>query len=260
VFLRPGAGPVAEAWAALAEAVVEPASAIPPGVAAAARYPSELLDVQARVLAREPWSVGVPAGSDSNRRAIPPAIAWRTASAPSLVVPFEQPRESRLSAVLEGRGDGTLLLTRVDSAVALPGPATLATRWHRFVSFEQLRDSVAAAGARLETGPVRIWLGPRGLGAYEVAYVRRHGTQAAVVWVSVASGSRLGAGRTAAEAWSNLRGATAPLPPGVVRSQLDEARRWLRRADSALRRGDLPGFGRAFDALKDVLGADSVEH
>ncbi len=260
VFLREDGGPIAAAWADLAGGVVEPESALPSAIAGASRYPTELLQVQAKVLAQPPWSAGVPAGTDSARRAAPPGTAWRGASAPSLTIAFDQPREPRLSAVLEGRGDGTLLLTRIDSAVGLPAAAMLTTRWHRFVTFEQLRDSVAAAGARLETGPVRLWLGPRGLGAYEVAYVRRHGAQPAVVWVSVASGSRLGAGRNAVEAWANLRGASAPLPPGIVRGQLDEARRWVRRADSALHRGDLPGFGRAFDALKDVLGADSLAH
>src|SRR5690349_23851448 len=50
---------------------------------------------------------------------------------------------------------------------------------------------------------------------------------------------------------SNLRGASGPLPPGVGIGTLSEARRWVRLADSALRRGEWAAFGRAFDALRD---------
>ena len=65
---------------------------------------------------------------------------------------------------------------------------------------------------------------------------------------------RLGAGRSIPEAWSNLRGSSAPLPPGYQpQSAITEARRWFQRADSALRVGDFAGFGRAFEALGATL-------
>jgi hypothetical protein len=83
-----------------------------------------------------------------------------------------------------------------------------------------------------------------------------------LAWVSVAlSGRAVGAGRTLTQAWDNLRGATAPLPATMPTASLDEARRWLHLADSALKVGDWAGFGRAFDALKQVLEAhDSLPH
>jgi hypothetical protein len=42
--------------------------------------------------------------------------------------------------------------------------------------------------------------------------------------------------------------------------QLEEARRWYAVADSALRRGDFATFGRAFEALRRILGAQAGGH
>jgi hypothetical protein len=72
--------------------------------------------------------------------------------------------------------------------------------------------------------------------------------------VNVALGRRLGAGRTLAEAWRNLRGEVSPTAPGTS-SQLilDSARSWMRRADSALRRGDLRELGIALQYLRELL-------
>ena len=79
-------------------------------------------------------------------------------------------------------------------------------------------------------------------------------------YVSVAQGDRAGAGRSFADAWENLRGEGAPLPPGFgPRTQLEEARLWMLRADSALRAGDWEGFGRAFGALRQALGGGRAE-
>jgi hypothetical protein len=77
----------------------------------------------------------------------------------------------------------------------------------------------------------------------------------------VAAPNRLGAGRTLKEAWSNLLGATVPAPPGSAQAgRLDEARRWMEQADSALRAGDWSEFGRAWSSLRNILGLplDSV--
>jgi hypothetical protein len=85
----------------------------------------------------------------------------------------------------------------------------------------------------------------------------------ALSWVSVAAtGDRLGAGRTLREAWSNLLGASVPsIARSAQATRLDEARRWLARADSALRNGDWAVFGQAWRGLRDALGlpADTVE-
>jgi hypothetical protein len=57
------------------------------------------------------------------------------------------------------------------------------------------------------------------------------------------------------EAWQNLLGQSAPLLSGGS-GRLGEAREWMAIADSALKRGDWSAFGRAFEALREILKQD----
>jgi hypothetical protein len=129
--------------------------------------------------------------------------------------------------------------------------------WNRFPSYQRLADSVRASMGRVDTlapGALVIWRGGETLGAYRARFAPRSGGGLSLVWVSVAHGRRVGAGRTLDAAWDNLLGGSAPLPPVLPSATLDEARRWVHIADSAMRAGDWAGFGRAFDALRQVLG------
>jgi hypothetical protein len=107
----------------------------------------------------------------------------------------------------------------------------------------------------VEAGPVRYQFRGAELTAWQAQFAAGPGQRPSLLWVSVAAGARLGAGRTLEEAWRNLGGLDAPLPPGLGGTRLDEARRWLARADSALRAGDWAAFGRAFEALRATLGS-----
>ncbi len=78
--------------------------------------------------------------------------------------------------------------------------------------------------------------------------------RAQLVSVSIALGSKHGAGRTPAEAWMNLRGETAPRAGGTAAEVLEKARRWMQHADSALKRGDLEELGKALANLRELLG------
>ncbi len=79
--------------------------------------------------------------------------------------------------------------------------------------FVQVLDSVRAGGGVLSAGGVRYWVSSGAVGATQSRYGPRGGGGSSVTWVSVASGPRVGAARTFAEAWTNLRGATVPLAP-----------------------------------------------
>jgi hypothetical protein len=175
-----------------------------------------------------------------------------------LVSTFESPGERRLSAVLIGsRDDGRihLQLLRLDSTTTLPIRGVLENRWANFPSYDALTDSIREDGGKLERGPVRVDIGPGGPVAYQGYYAARPPGGMVLVWVSVAARDRLGAGRTLREAWSNLLGTTVPAPPGTAQAgRLEEARRWLELADSALRSGDWSEFGRAWSTLRGVLG------
>jgi hypothetical protein len=257
-FTRPDAGPVAEAWAAVASGVAEPWTNLAGELRAEVPYPAELFRAQSRLLQSAAGGrlVGV---TDSLRRT--PAVydyAWvADAASPVRVAAYEHGNPAAVaSLLLGGAADGRLQLRRLELAPreALPGPASLTQAWTRFPSFERAVDSVRGGGGTLSPGGVRYWFGPGEIGALQAHYGPRGGGGASVTWVSLAAHGRLGAGRSVAEAWGNLRGASAPLPPGYQpESSLGEARRWFQRADSSLRAGDFTGFGRAFDALGATL-------
>jgi hypothetical protein len=261
VFLRPGADPLAESWAAASRGVVEPAAAAPEPVLAAAPYPLELFRVQARQVEQGPWKPGALGGRPVADATAAPRenIGWSPDSTgPLFLASYERASERRVTAVLVGRreeGQDALTLVRLDSAGALPSRSALESRWSRFASFDALSDSIREDGGTLEQGPVRLELEPASAVAYKFHYARRGPGRLAVVWVSVAAtGDRLGAGRTLSEAWNNLLGTSVPAMPGTAQTtRLEEARRWLERADSSLRAADWTGFGRAWQGLRRTL-------
>jgi uncharacterized protein len=261
VYRRPGSGPLAAAWAALAGGVVEDSAAVPSAIAALQSYPVELFRLQSLALERAPWGPGGLAARPSATPIDPaePQPAWRAdGRGVTLLAAFDRGAR-RVAAVLEGtveRGRDHLELVRIDSAASIPTAAVLAARWSRFPTYDQLHDSIAAAGSRLEARPVHLWVGPDGIGATQSHIAVRAGVRPVIAWEAVAVGDRMGAARSLTAAWDNLRGASGPLPPGAGAGTLAEARRWVRLADSALRRGEWAAFGRAFDALRQALDAE----
>ncbi|HXG45105.1 MAG TPA: UPF0182 family protein [Gemmatimonadales bacterium] len=266
IFLRHTADDVlGKAWRSVAEGLIEPASAIPPEIGRAVPYPLELLAAQSQVLEHDYWGIGRrPGGAESAASPGPRADAvWEPdSSGVQYVIPFVRPPERQVSAVLRARmvdGWETLRIVRLDSIVSLPEAATLDNRWARFPTFQQLRDSVERSGARLESSPVRYWLTPAGLGAYQTHFAIGQGQEPVLVWLSVALADRRGAGHDLDEAWQNLLGVSAPLVSAAERGViLQEARRHLMAAESALRRGDLEAFARAFEALRRTLRPETV--
>jgi hypothetical protein len=265
LYLRPGSDALASSWAAVAQGVIEPAAAIPEAVWRAAPYPVDLFRVQARQIefsARK--VVGSLGGRTGAEAAEPPKadMVWaRDASGPILTVAYERPGERRLGALLIGSREeenDALRLTRFDSATALPSRGALESRWARFPSYDALSDSIRDEGGRLERGPVRFDLGPDGLVAYQSHFAGPAAGRVSLVWVTVAAGDRQGAGHNLKEAWSNLLGASVPSLPGQAQStRLDDARRLILRADSALRAADWDAFGRAWSGLRRTLGLPS---
>lgn len=256
VYLRPDPDPLARAWATRASPLIRPATDLPASVRAALEYPAALLTVQAELLA-ESRSLLV-AGDTStivvpgvDRRPLPGGRPGR------LVLPVVDSRTGRLDLLLEGTWDGQtdrLLESVPDSTTAPEAPDVLTRRWGRFPYLQQVRDSVTATGSSFAAGRVRYAAGPDGIIAYQPSWGVDPRGRAAVVLVTVARGDRIGAGRTLDEAWRNSRGEMAEyLRLSDEAAIVGEARRWLREADSAFKRGDLAAFGRAFAALKAVL-------
>jgi hypothetical protein len=261
VYLQPRTDPVAASWSRASQGLIEPASAIPEAVLRAAAYPVEWFRVQAQQLERAPWKVGAVSGTGSQRSLEPPRPqeAWTSDTSGLLAIStLEAPGERRLTAVLIGsREDGRahLTLARLDSSATLPVPDVLRDRWANFPSYNALSDSIREDGAELKPGPLRVEIGLGGPIAYQGYFALRPSGGNILAWVSVAAPNRLGAGRSLKEAWSNLLGTTVPTPPGSAQTgRLDEARRWMEHADSALRAGDWSEFGRAWGSLRNLLG------
>ncbi len=258
IYLRPGPDPLSRAWAEAAGPVVEPASAIPGALADVLPYPLELFQLQARVLQRPQWVDARLAGrGDGDREARVQENSWLPdGSGPRWILGFQNEDQRHLVALVsasEEDGFGRLTLRRLTVSSALPDPGKLVERWRRFATWEQLSDSLRAAGVTEQVGPVRWWVSPAGAGAYQAIFGRGPARQIALAWVNVAEGERQGAGRTTLEAWRNLQGESAPIVPTLPTGRLAEAEQWMRLVDSAMQQGDWALFGRALESLRQVL-------
>ncbi len=259
VYHRQSSDPLSAAWVGLAPGVVEPASDIPGPVRRVAPYPLELFPVQARVLEQPWWGFGrLVQSRNTFAPEVEASITWPRAGAePALAAVYAKPGTRVVSALLEALpyGPDMLRVVRLDSTAGATVPQTLEARWQRFPLYEQVRDSVVAEGDEFATGPVRYGLVPGGLLATQSYFGRRTPRgRPQLAWTAVGYRLRLGAGRNPDEAWTNLLGESAPTPPGLGPvSRFEEARRWMVRADSALRAGRWTDFGSAFESLRRVF-------
>lgn len=254
IYLAPSADTLAAAWQAIAAPLIEPAATMPSALQAEIGVSAQEAAVVAQVLQGEAWLGRQAASHGRQQYPLDQRSAVGTVEDPHLM-PFLDPAGQRVTALLRIPGPaGRPVLLEADSALALPSPRDLQQRWDRFPFFQQLRDSIRAAGAEFIPGLIRFGSIGDTLFAYQPSFAVNGGGGGGLVLVNVALGPRLGAGRTLAEAWQNLRGEAAPAPVGSdLGSRMDEARNWLDRADSALRRGDLLEFGRAFGYLRELL-------
>lgn len=257
IYRRPRVGKLGLAWQNIVGDAAEPWAEIPEGVRSQLTYPEELFQVQSRVLERSQWlGTRQAERSPGDRARILRSMSWNWADTSlRLISAFETAGSRGITALVQGvaGGGGTRLLVTRTTGTALRSPTVLTRSWERFATFEQLRDSLRSAGARDSASPVGLWMEPYGLGAYQTIFGIDSDVRRSVVWINLAVGDSLGAGRDLLEAWHNLLGKSAPLLLGNRGGRLGDAQHWMAVADSALRRGDWATFGRAFQALREVL-------
>jgi hypothetical protein len=262
VFLRADADSLAHVWGRIAAPLVEPAAALPPWLAAEVGLPREQLAAQAQVLQGDAW-LGRPVARFGRSLYPLDSLAALGTWLDPVTVPFLGLSGLDVTGVLAGPSRPQSLATRLttaDSALAPPAPRELQQRWDRFPFFQQIRDSIRAAGSEHQAGLIRY--GTRGdtILAYQPNYAVGPRGRSVLILVNVALGERLGAGRSYQEAWENLRGVTAPSPVAAdLGGRLEQAREWMERAQAALERGDLEEFGRAFNFLRDILRGGPAE-
>jgi hypothetical protein len=256
----PAADALGQAWAAFAGALLAPPGTIPLETLQSVPYPAEWLEAQLQVLEGPHWNLGRrPGRRVADGPPEEPAIFW-AAGHPGWQSPFEDPGRRTLNAVVTAqRRNGTpqLEIARVDG-IAPENGRELERRWGRGVMIRQLRDSVRAAGDSLVAGPVLWQLGDGVLAASMSLISEGRRGPPTLVWIATARGNRLGGGRELRAAWTSLAESSAG-DAIVARSEPDAEARltalrsWIMRADSALARGDLTAFGRAWEAVRGLL-------
>ncbi|MEZ4458011.1 MAG: UPF0182 family protein [Gemmatimonadales bacterium] len=252
VYLRPDADSLAHAWARVAAPLIEPADSLPPAIRRQLGSPAGLASVAAEVLRAPTWLGGPVAGA---RPSYPAGhLANLGTATDPFLIPVADSAGQRLRGLLSLTDVAGFRFFAADSDRTVDLPNDLQQRWDRFPFFRQLQDSVRAGESEFVAGGIRYGAVGDTLVAYQPNYAVSATGAGGVVLVNLAMGGRLGAGRTLAEAWRNLRGEIGPLPVGTdARSRLEQARQWLDQADAALKRGDLLEFGRAFSYLRELL-------
>lgn len=252
VFELPNPDPIVRAWGAFSRRLISPPGQMPAELVGELGYPRELFAVQATVLQRPQWNLG-------SLVRLPPGEIVDTIGGPIGRSLFSEGGRATINYVLEGRMAGDipkLELYQLDSTLVLDPPNLLMARWNMLPFVSQTRDSLAIAGAQLRLSvPVVHWsLNPRGLMAEQRGFVTDSSGRSSVALVNIAMGERLGTGRVRSDALANLSGQLAAIPGrNYAADQLTLARSLLLQADSAMHRGDLAAFARAFEALRAVL-------
>jgi hypothetical protein len=261
IFRRDVADSLAAAWARITAPLIEPPAAIPAELLEGEGYPEELLLAQVRVLEGGPWKVGRLERLSGGHGLLPPPLPGGS----EYVVPLLHPSAPRVGALLLARRTSTgdsLRLVHLDSLWMVESSGSLNHRWEIFPFQQAMRDSVLAAGASFVPGQVRYALAAEGVVVYQPAWAVMAG-QAQLVLINVGLGRRdgadrmpLGAGRDLVEAWTNFRHEPTPIAAGSsAQAILEQARRLMLRADSALKRGELTERERALAQLRDLLGS-----
>jgi len=253
IFRRSPSDSLAAAWGRITGPLIEPPGAIPADLRVGDPYPEEVFLAQARALANPAWGAGQIERDAEGREVVPP-------SAPGggeVLVPLLGVDRRQITGFLLARrtpsGDSVRMI-RLDSAHAIERASALKQRWERFPFQQALHDSVRASGGRFEPGKVRHAIARDGIAAYQPAWAVPATGRAQLAMVDVMLDRNLGTGRTLDEAWRNLRGHMGPIAAGSgPEAVLEQARRWMQRADSALKRGDLQELGRALAYLRDLL-------
>ena len=255
-YTDPAADSLGRAWAALVGPLITPAAAFPPHLRALVPYDYGWFQAQLEILQRAPWRAGAAAAGP-----FPPVPAWVDTALPARqAVLADSSRGESQTMVTAYRIGGVpeIRLDRRNADGTLVGnSAALRQAWSRTPVQLHLADSLAAAGDSMHLGETRWYHGGGTWAAWRPLFaVPRRGTPT-LLWITVAIGDHIGGGRAPAAAWSstNRPARAAPSRAADASVTLDLARQWMRRADSAFRRGDMTAFGRAYEELRRTLGA-----
>ena len=251
-FADPAADSLATSWINVAGSLVAPAATIPAELRARISYRPEWLQAQLAVLEGPGWNAGTAVQSEAG------APLWLPLLAPARQVALEDPARNVIATVVTAFRTGGIPRLRLDhpdpDAALIDGLAQLRQLWSRAAIVAHLRDSVTAAGGTVWSRGPR-WFPGRTPAAWQALFAVPHNGMPTLLWISTKIGDRIGGGRAPGEAW---RSVTEPDQVADSRhpddaATLELARAAVQRADSALRRGDMTAFGRAFEDVRRAV-------
>ncbi len=234
VYLDPAASPLATTWRLLFPELIAPADSLPADLRTALPYSASWAALQ----------VAATGGPGAGGQA--PTATWTGAG--------------EVRWAWHGAGEGSVQVGRrnglpwwAESATSPDVPATRRA-FAQLPLFLTLRDSVAARGDSVLMGPIR-WSAD-GSQTWQAAQALLPGQGIRLLAIGQSVDGVVSASRLAGNTLPTPGDSTRPDDLDGHEGQLREARTWLARADSALRRGDLTAFGRYFEALQRTLERD----
>lgn len=261
VYLLDDPDPLTAGWAELAPDIVRPADQLPDEVRSHVQYPAELFQLQLALLLREPDAV-LPAlpvrRAVSLRLGTAPADpqhatepVWLLATFPGDAVlrlrlrsVVESGEPQRLAAVVDGvvrDGRPAIEVVRLATPLGHPGPS-------------QFEHRAFADDTRL-SGPVKTQVFPEGVVTIRSRYASPGAPDGTprIAEVAVRLGPVTGRADRLDEALRRAR--LALQSPAARNVQWAELREWFDRMDAARVAGDWAAFGRAYEQLRQLLGA-----
>lgn len=257
IWVDPAADSLGHAWARVAGELVDPNASLPTWLEGVLPYPGNWFSAQLRVLERAHWGMGRRSTDPTSDESLGWTATWGT-NGPRLQAVLEDPgRATPITLVEAGRLGRVALIAVTDLRdEELPGGDERARSWRRVPQLTQVRDSVRAAGDTLVGGPLRHHVGPAGAISWQAFRTAGRRGAPAIRWLATAHGPDIGGGRAPAEAWQSVfdpGAVSGDRVPFDVVSRYEAIRGWISRADSALARGDLTAFARAWEALRGLL-------
>jgi hypothetical protein len=256
----PSADPLGVAWQRAFGGLISPAADLPRDVVRSLGYPREWFDHQLVVLSQAHWGLGVVARPPGGSATAVPLAGWSPEPG-ALQQAMEDPeRRNTLHLLTARREEGVAGIVVDRLPIGVPTAVQLAGAWRQMPAVEQLADSLRAAADTLVAGPIHWHHGAAGVFAWQPMHSGGRQGSLAMVWIGAASPLRMGGGRRSTAAWESVLTGSGN---GVAGESVDElarieaVRSWMRRADSALVRGDLTAFARAWEALRGLL-LDSI--
>lgn len=236
LYLAPGHDALAAAWGRLYAPLVQPAESLPPALRGALTFPAETFALAGLIVQPVPPDTVAP----RPRPAAPFHVVARLGPALWAAQGFERP------------GAPPALAALVAGTMAPDGP-----RLARWRPAADLPTDLVGAGTT-HPGVFRLWPAAGALLTLQARFEERGVDGAPPVLESVFAswGDRHAVGSTLTDVLQRLaRG--RPASDTTSAARLAAARRLAEQADAALRRGDFAEFGRLYQELRRMLGAES---